>query len=184
VRHYWVSIRGCQDRCARCDVLRFETNCPDCLQSDIDKKVKLREDCMTPEADTPHPPPPPPPPSAPDALNRQIARLRGWTDFQFDGEDPFSDTARAPGSQQYDFVPNYAGDPAAALSLLEHVCKTDKTWRAELVVGDWNKAERYCRIHHDDRVFVGRAATFQEAIALAARDVLNALEGDRDDGTN
>ena len=188
MQHYWVSMRGCQDRCARCDVLRFSTNCADCLQSDIDKKAKLREDCMTPDTDTPHLPPPPPP--APDALNAQIARLLGWTDaVTVDPEGNEWNIVRNQDTdeEEYDWsaLPDYAGDPAAAFGLLDHVLGIGfEVTSLNKSIVDFEYEIRLVGMAGHQRIHpYAHAATLTLAIALACRDALLAIKGETDNGT-
>ena len=157
--------------------------------------------------DTPHPPPPPP---APDtaALNAQIATLRGWTCQNVETRypvplreqkspmdrltPPIKHERWFPPGEHYDLpLPDYAGDPAAALRLLEY-CQTIRGVSRGRVMNDIGGIK--FTIYTDTRQVVewsiwrgpngyAEADTLPLAIALSCRDALSSLQGDTDNGT-
>jgi len=126
----------------------------------------------------------PAPPTDTDALNRQIAEMRGYTNFETD-EYGRHFAVNAIGERWV--APDYAGDPAAALSLLEHVLTLDfevtsicelhsraVPWHVRLS-RSWN--------HPAGTPINASACTLTEAIARACRDALLVIKGDTDNGT-
>ena len=153
--------------------------------------------------DTPHLPPPPPAPDG-GVLNAQIATLRGWTCQNVETRypvplreqkspmdrltPPIKHERWFPPSEHYDLpLPDYAGDPAAALALLEHVLTLDfevtsicelhsraVPWHVRLS-RSWN--------HPAGTPINASACTLTEAIARACRDALLVIKGETDNGT-
>jgi len=122
----------------------------------------------------------PAPPTDTDALNRQIAEMRGYTNFETD-EYGRHFAVNAIGERWV--APDYAGDPAAAFELLNHALTIRQVFKHEISKGLPDGPHRYCRIYTAFGTFVGCADTLPLAIALSCRDALSSLQGDTDNGT-
>ena len=142
----------------------------------------------------------PAPPTDTAALNAQIATLRGWTCQNVETRypvplreqkspmdrltPPIKHERWFPPGEHYDLpLPDYAGDPAAALALLEHALTIRQVFKHEISKGLPDGPHRYCRIYTAFGTFVGCADTLPLAIALSCRDALSSLQGDTDNGT-
>jgi len=151
--------------------------------------------------DTPHLPPPPP---APDtaALNAQIATLRGWTCQNVETRypvplreqkspmdrltPPIKHERWFPPGEHYDLpLPDYAGDPAAAFGLLDHVLGIGfEVTSLNKSIVDFEYEIRLVGMAGHQRIHpYAHAATLPLAIARACRDALLAIKGETDNGT-
>jgi len=171
------------------------------MSNDLPDKITLADlggiDFGTPQDWTPTPHPAPPPSDDTSALNREIATLRGWHDaVTVDPEGNEHNIVRndETDEEEYDWdaLPDYASDPAAAFELLQH-CQTIRGVSRGKVMDNCGGIK--FTIYNDTRQVVewsvwrgpngyAEADTLTEAIARACHAALAAIKGDRDDGTN